>query len=1016
MENNRLHRIINPAKSFSIEESYINLVIVTTKDQLDKEKQLFARTHSSAIRSTYEEVYGVKDSIDVKDIFKTCKQSKKQVLVFGRAGIGKSTFCRFIAHQWAKGLLWPQYELLAIIPLRRLTANRYPEGKIYSLADLVKKEAFKYELSKKEQELFEEQFDIRKTLWILDGYDEIIQNIPTHLEYLLEQLLETPHHILTSRPYHNTLSYDVQMEITGFTDENITQYVHQFFNQLENEQDSSANKIQSLLKFLKTNSSAFGVAHIPINLELICSIWSNEDLSSAENMTITTLYTMIIDWLCRRYLESKNVNIKTLSESDVHQKCSNELTFLQCLAFKAMETNTIIIRPLFFQEISQETNIFLRDISSILNFGVLKCFSKQGLGNQVELKKDHYFIHLSFQEYFAARYMMHLLEGPMHDKAVAFIQSTKYDQRYLLMFTFISGLLSEFNVHSGSDILWNTILNQPIDLVGIRHAQLIISCLEETTNKKNIHRWSHIVQYVAQLIHHNLSIPNQIISTYIASFLRTTPSILNDQKIIDVFLRTLHCDQPQMIEQLFNFITILHFPNISNDYLNATANCIYNENSQVRSEANYILRKMGDSAATDRVITKLISALADDDYSARSRASGALCKIGEKAVTREMINKLVNVLADEKEWARSSACDVLETIGRKSATNEVISKVVRALTDTIKYDRYSVCDILGAIGEKAATDEVIKGLVSALSDKEESVRYSVCNALGKMGPKAATDEVIKGLVNALSDTSKLVRSSACNALGEIGEKAATDEVIKGLVNALSDQIELVRSSARDTLGRMGVKAVTDELIRQLVSALSDKEKSVRYNACFALGEMGEKAVTDKIILKLVSALSDEDGSVRKCAFDTLDKMTEKTVNNKMIVELFNILSKGKWNEYTETVRLLKKKITTVHILKESDLKFFQDFYSINMDIDLLVNIDMKQLLKFWIEQDNEQWWNVMFHTLLLRGIAVTIVNRKLSVQDSKETIEILLPSEDREQLLRESLVTQVKRFKLDWIL
>ena len=215
---------------------------------------------------------------------------------------------------------------------------------------------------------------------------------------------------------------------------------------------------------------------------------------------------------------------------------------------------------------------------------------------------------------------------------------------------------------------------------------------------------------------------------------------------------------------------------------------------------------------------------------------------------------------------------------------------------------------------------------------------------------------------------------------------------------------------------MGVKAVTDELIRQLVSALSDKEKSVRYNACFALGEMGEKAVTDKIILKLVSALSDEDGSVRKCAFDTLDKMTEKTVNNKMIVELFNILSKGKWNEYTETVRLLKKKITTVHILKESDLKFFQDFYSINMDIDLLVNIDMKQLLKFWIEQDNEQWWNVMFHTLLLRGIAVTIVNRKLSVQDSKETIEILLPSEDREQLLRESLVTQVKRFKLDWIL
>jgi len=67
------------------------------------------------------------------------------------------------------------------------------------------------------------------------GMDEIVQNVPSHLEYLFEQLLKTPHHILTSRPYLNTLSYDVKMEITGFTDDNIKKYVQQFFDQMKDE-------------------------------------------------------------------------------------------------------------------------------------------------------------------------------------------------------------------------------------------------------------------------------------------------------------------------------------------------------------------------------------------------------------------------------------------------------------------------------------------------------------------------------------------------------------------------------------------------------------------------------------------------------------------------------------------------------------------------------------------------------------------------------------------------------------
>src|SRR4051812_38741316 len=139
-QNNRIERLMNPAKAFPIEQSYINLAIVKDKEQHKKEKQLRDAQHNNTIMSSFEEIYGMKTPIDIKDIFQTCKTEEKQMLVFGRAGIGKSTFCRYVAYQWATGSYWSQYELLALIPLRRLTTNRYPPNQTYSLIDLINKE------------------------------------------------------------------------------------------------------------------------------------------------------------------------------------------------------------------------------------------------------------------------------------------------------------------------------------------------------------------------------------------------------------------------------------------------------------------------------------------------------------------------------------------------------------------------------------------------------------------------------------------------------------------------------------------------------------------------------------------------------------------------------------------------------------------------------------------------------------------------------------------------------------
>jgi HEAT repeat protein len=151
--------------------------------------------------------------------------------------------------------------------------------------------------------------------------------------------------------------------------------------------------------------------------------------------------------------------------------------------------------------------------------------------------------------------------------------------------------------------------------------------------------------------------------------------------------------------------------------------------------------------------------------------------MGEKAATNEVINKLVSALGDQSDHVRKYACSALGKMGEKAATNEVISKLASALGDKRDYVRIYACEALVKIGEKAATNEVIIKLVSALGDERYYVTEYACEALGKMGEKAAANEVISQLVILMNTDIIGVRRAAAVAVGNILSSSA---VIKQL--------------------------------------------------------------------------------------------------------------------------------------------------------------------------------------------------------------------------------------------
>ncbi|CAF3904202.1 unnamed protein product [Adineta steineri] len=1058
--NGYIERLMNPAKFYPIEESYINLTIVETKKQQQKEKQLRDALNSDAIMGSFEEIYGTKTTIDARYIFETCKSQDKKVLIFGRAGIGKSTFCRYIAYQWAMGLYWTQYELLVLIPLRRLTANRYPpltNGQNYSLLDLVKKEIFSYNLSENEDKLLEKYVDGKRTLWILDGYDEIVQNVPSHLECLIEQLLKTPHHILTSRPYQNVLAYHVQMEMTGFTDKNIEQYVEQFFDQIKDELDNSSNKSQKLFRFLQTNRSIWGVAHIPVNLELICSLWSNEDFIETKELTITSLYTAMIEWLCRRYLSMPNKKIQNLSKDDVNQRCEKELAFLENLAFNGMKNNTIILRPNLLKKALNEEKVSLHDHPHILNMGVLKSFNKQGIDTQIETDKDHYFVHLSFQEYFTARYLIKALkESSTYQEEMKFIQREKYNQRYALVFTFLSGLSDAADANICLNIFWGLISTPPMDLVGIRHMQLVISCIEETSNQSTIPQHTLLIEWIAKCIQHNMSTENQIIRQYLAQSLRRAPSVISSQTIINVFIHLFQNDSSTIRLKVLSFISEMNSSNLSVALIKLIAIALDDKTEMVRCNAYKTLGNIGEKAATHEVITKLINALEHESEWVRWDACKALGSIGEKAATHDVIAKLVTALEDKCDDVRDGARKALGSMGEKAATNSVITKLVSTLEDKCYDVSAGATKALESMDEKAVTNEVITKLVSALEDKcydvragsckalgsmgeeaathevitkldqNECVRWDACQALAKMGEKAATNCVITKLVSALEDKCDDVRWSACKALGSMGEKAATNEVINKMISTLEDKCDDVRWGACKALAKMGEKAATHDVIIKLVSALEDKCDDVRGGACKALGSMGEKAATNSVITKLVSALEDKCYDVRAGACKALGGMGEKAATNEVITKLVSALedtSEGVRSGACDALGRMGEKAATNEVITKlvnrRDANGQLSFEAANAidgifrssaimiafgpllisklcvcgrPLECLKNVSLDELIRIFFDTQDAKWLMTTIEITLRKGAAVSMNEDKLIVYDNGEPIQLRIPN------------------------
>ena len=414
------------------------------------------------------------------------KQEKRLHIVFGPPGTGKTSFSRHICSQFNSA---PQSSSFSLVLLFYLREKRVAEAK--TLSDLLSCYGLpdqKLDYDTLSQMITDSQG--RGIQIIFDGLDEcqdLLKDKTSIVTRLLKGELKEAQIVVTSRPgivtqlstlWHRASLYEVQ----GFSHQEVKQYIESFF--LKEGNPSAAPKLESALA---DRPDLTGSTYIPLNLWLICSVFSFKDCNLPD--TLTQCYTALFAQLLQRQAMKEGLEtavgdtLDTLPASMLATlDCLSQLSYLCYLKEELVFDEEVVIRTCLSSQAELKATF---DGMSLLHVHP----KKHGV-------KDHLtfnFLHSTYQEYLCAR---HILTAMSEEGQTAFWKENISNPRFAMVFRFYCGL-SELKVRGVQEIVKGQEL--PSKCGDDDHRLLFLFyALHESSN-------SHLTAAVAEQLHSGLT-------------------------------------------------------------------------------------------------------------------------------------------------------------------------------------------------------------------------------------------------------------------------------------------------------------------------------------------------------------------------------------------------------------------------------------------------------------------------------------------------------------------------------
>ena len=438
-------------KDLTLDQIYTNLVIIRNRAKYnfttDRQEQLkiYPRSHD--------------EESQPKSLEDLLNNENKKVLIVGRPGIGKTLCCIKLLRDWAcenfkaTSNAQIQFDAAFFVRFRRFnSANDLSLRELltwseHSLSDHLDDEVWKYILQHPEGVLI-----------LFDGFDEFKDNanmavappcstsieeeMPLQILYqwlVTGEILEGASIVTTTRPTALSgiahLKFDRTFEILGFSTEQIREYIHKFAGV-----DKQAG--EKLWRHISSNMNLLSLCYIPVNSFIMCS--SLSEIIQFENCAsvtlpskLTTIYKIAVKVFYLKHTKGfreKHFTRKNFLSDYLPLNVEEKFETLGKVAFEGIKEGKLILGgnevrgmedSALFHRLPDRKNAALKD------------------------EEQFCFIHLTMQEFFAAR---HLTNNMKERELRNFVSENIKNGKWQLVFQFLVGLMEEKN-HLPSEII-----------------------------------------------------------------------------------------------------------------------------------------------------------------------------------------------------------------------------------------------------------------------------------------------------------------------------------------------------------------------------------------------------------------------------------------------------------------------------------------------------------------------------------------------------------------------------------
>ena len=384
--------------------SYVNLALAPFRLGSQRAQERFVQ----AVKEGADNVYTYQTSkVECEAIPGLVKESKFVVLS-GAPGVGKSTLARKVCKDVCRSPHCHGYSLVLLVELRKLLHFK----KDFQLVNIL--QLFQGMMggatSSEELSTAIHRNLGKSVLFILDGFDEL----PPHLRQskFLADLLShnfecsaplpychvvmTSRSIVTSEIYHSVRGSLTNIEVLGFTRDQIKEYAGHILVDAE-----KPDLLESFLKKIDSVPQIRGLCSIPVVLSIICQVFSfKEDLPT----TLTEIYN---EYMCIKVLKYHD-DFATL-DSILGLPDDHDIYKFGEIAFDCIQSQKVVFNSSDLQGLGECFSDRIKGCG-VLTARPVRADPK----SKKTVIKSFYFIHMTVQEFIAAVYVSYLPAEEQH--------------------------------------------------------------------------------------------------------------------------------------------------------------------------------------------------------------------------------------------------------------------------------------------------------------------------------------------------------------------------------------------------------------------------------------------------------------------------------------------------------------------------------------------------------------------------------------------------------------------------